>query len=168
MFTKSRLWYLFWVSIILIALASLEGGISHGSGVAAPSLTSRLSLDSTDLALTFIPDLISPPPDATAAFHLTAVNNGPDTASQVTLMSQINSGGLVTGVDPADWNCITETFTVTCQRPDLPYGPAQEVVVYIRVPALFNTIGVRFSVSSETLDPNEINNVLNLFIGIAD
>ena len=153
--------------VVLLSLASLEGGIAFGTAAAAASSHApEISVDSADLRVAFNVEPVGPESEYTVALHLTAINQGPDAASGVSLLYEALYGGVVTGAEPADWSCTSETFKVACHRSDLPVGSSQEVVVRVRLHALFgNTISNRFSLSSETFDLNESNNVEGLFIG---
>lgn len=166
MFTRLHFTRLTWLLAVLLVFGSLEGGIAHGSAAAASRLASGDYLDSADLRVSFNVEPVGPPSEYTVDLHLKAVNQGLDAASQVSLLSEELSGGFVTGVEPADWSCTPEKFSVTCQRPDLPVGSSPEVVIRVRLPALFyeNAIRNKISLSSETPEPDERNNGLILIV----
>ena len=166
MFTRLYFIRLTRLLAVLVALSILAGGIMHEPAAASPHLASGASLDSADLRPASNVHSVGQGSEYTVELHLKAVNQGPDAASQVSLLSEELSGGFVTRVEPADWNCTPETFTVTCQRPDLPVGSSPEVVIRVRLPALFfeNAIKNRISLSSETPDPDERNNGLILIV----
>ncbi len=94
------------------------------------------------------------------SYTLTATNNGPNTANNVTIADPI-PGGLTFNASQSSGNCVQNGSNILCNNLTLTNGQSATVTVSFNVPnsvfcnsSIFNTS----SVSTSTTDPNSSNN----------
>jgi bacillolysin len=113
--------------------------------------------DEADLSLsvTDSPDPIEVGNDLTYALDVT--NNGPDTATDVTLTDTLPASVSFVSVTPSAPTCNESSGTVTCDLGSLNNGDTSTVTIVV-TPATATTITNNVSVSGNETDPNSSNN----------
>jgi uncharacterized repeat protein (TIGR01451 family) len=159
------------------ATFSVGGTYSLGATIGQPDASGALTGGSYALVGGFWADALGAPegsvdlilslgdaPDPvtgnqTLTYTLAVSNNGPDTASLVTLTQNLPSGVAFQSLMGSGWTCGEASGVVTCTRSDLSVGSAPNVVVLVTVPpgggTLLSDASVTPSPESET---NAINN----------
>ena len=128
-----------------------------------------------DLSIT---KLATPNPVAagqTLTYSITATNNGPDVATNVTITDPVPSGATLQSATPsAGGNCTTGAV-VTCTFPSLAPSASASVTILVTAPSQPGTVTNTATVSSSVADPNPLNNssttnttVSGLPVGAAD
>ncbi|HMH53750.1 MAG TPA: IPTL-CTERM sorting domain-containing protein [Candidatus Acidoferrum sp.] len=111
-----------------------------------------------DLSIT---KLATPNPVAagqTLTYSITATNNGPDVATNVTITDPVPSGATLQSATPsAGGNCTTGSV-VTCTFPSLAPSASASVTILVTAPSLPGTLTNTATVSSSVADPNPSNN----------
>jgi uncharacterized repeat protein (TIGR01451 family) len=91
------------------------------------------------------------------AYMLTVANNGPDQATEVTVIDQLPPGVSFVSAAPSQGSCGESVGIVTCALGSMANGATATVDIVVR-PTLAGTITNTASVSALEADPNEINN----------
>jgi uncharacterized delta-60 repeat protein/uncharacterized repeat protein (TIGR01451 family) len=90
-------------------------------------------------------------------YSMTVANNGPDQATEVTLIDQLPASVSFVSAAPSQGTCGESAGTVTCALGSMANGAVATVDIVVR-PNSAGTITNTASVSALTPDPNEINN----------
>ncbi|PSM31352.1 NEW3 domain-containing protein [Haliangium sp. UPWRP_2] len=120
------------------------------------------TLPQADLSLTIDRSPQQPQPGDEVTYTLTVRNQGPDPATNPSVIFTVPAGGTVT--QPAagtGWTCTQQADTYTCVGQDLPPGAAPPITVKVQLPAgttggtppLVGQVG-----SPATVDPNLADN----------
>ena len=97
---------------------------------------------------------------STVSYTLTALNNGPDTATNVVVEDPIPSG-LTFNQSASSAGCVQNGSNILCNNLTLTNGQSQNFTVAFNVPSTYTCNGViqnRASVSTSATDPNPNNN----------
>jgi uncharacterized repeat protein (TIGR01451 family) len=136
-----------------IGQADASGALTGGSysvvgGFWAGSLSVPEPEGSVDLTLSLAdaPDPVTG--NQTLTYTLSVVNNGPDTASLVTLTHALPSGAVFQSLTGPGWTCGEASGVVTCTRSNLSVGSAPNVVVQVTAPPGGGTLQSDASVTS--------------------
>jgi uncharacterized repeat protein (TIGR01451 family) len=96
--------------------------------------------------------------NGTLTYTLSVTNNGPSTATGVSVSDTLPvtvSFGSATGTG---WTCGEAGGVVTCTRPTLAVGAAPDITITVTAPGIVGTITNNVSVTSTTNDPLPGNN----------
>jgi uncharacterized repeat protein (TIGR01451 family) len=137
--------------------------ITSGSCTAAGSVNVAIN-DSADLALT----MTASPANGvntggTVTFTLNAVNNGPSTAQNVTVINTL-SGVSNASASGNGWSCNVNGLSVTCTRASFAPGPAAPIT--ITATASGSTAGDDAAIGTASSDPNVNNNSASATVSV--
>ncbi|MGH9424644.1 MAG: DUF11 domain-containing protein, partial [Thermoanaerobaculia bacterium] len=123
----------------------------------------NFSAGSADLSITKVDNLSSPPhafSGSIVPYTITVTNNGPNTASSVTVTDVLPAGSSFVSATGTGWTCGFAAGTVTCTMPSLAAGTAPPITLTIIAPIVSKsgTLSNTATVSSATTDPNPGNN----------
>jgi uncharacterized repeat protein (TIGR01451 family) len=114
---------------------------------------------STDLSITKITSTPSVNLGGTCNYTLQVTNNGPSTASNVTVTDVLPAGATYLNDSGTGWTCNQVAGTITCTLPTLAVGPAAPITINTIAPAsTTGTLNNQATVSSGTIDTNSVNN----------
>ena len=142
--------------------ATISITITSGSCSATGSVSVAIN-DSADLALTMT---ASPNPantGGTVTFTLNAVNNGPSTAQNVTVINTL-SGVSNASASGSGWSCNVNGLSVTCTRPSLAPGAATPIT--ITATATGSSAGDDAAIGTASSDPNVNNNSASASVSV--
>ncbi|MBI1741721.1 DUF11 domain-containing protein [Candidatus Acetothermia bacterium] len=156
-------------AITIIVTAPANGGTITDTATVSSSTTDlnpSNNTDTEDTTVTSIADLAinkSDNPDpvnagATLTYTLQVTNNGPSTATSVTVTDTLPAGVTFVSASGAGWNCGQAAGVVTCTMASLPVGAASPITITVAAPSEGGTITDTASVSSQTVDSNPNNN----------
>ncbi|MCC7201160.1 MAG: DUF11 domain-containing protein [Nitrospirae bacterium] len=113
---------------------------------------------SADLAITKgdSPDPVTA--GGTLIYTLTVTNNGPSTATGVTVTDNLPSGVTYSGYSGAGWSCLHSSGVVTCTTASLGTGIAPVISITTTAPSTAGTKTNNASVTSAVSDPVSGNN----------
>jgi uncharacterized repeat protein (TIGR01451 family) len=153
---------------ITVTAPSSGGTITNTATVTASETDSNPSnnTDSEDTTVSPVADLSivkSDNPDpvnagATLTYTLQVTNNGPSTATSVTVTDTLPPGITFVSALGAGWSCGQAAGVVTCTTATLPVGVASPITITITAPVEGGVINNPASVSSQTADSNPTNN----------
>jgi uncharacterized repeat protein (TIGR01451 family) len=125
---------------------------------------------SADLTITKTANLGDQPAfgGAPVTYTLAVTNNGPTSASSVSVTDPLPAGSGFVSATGAGWSCGFASGTVTCTTPTLALGPAAPITLVITAPPVTksSTIANTATVSSSTSDPVPGNNSSTAFIHV--
>jgi uncharacterized repeat protein (TIGR01451 family) len=134
---------------ITTTVTAASGSLSNSATVAAATTdpVSANNADTDTTAVTPVADLSltqSDSPDPVTAgqnvsYTLLAVNNGPSTASAITLTDTIPAGSTYVSATGTNWSCSQASGVVTCTRASIPAAGTRSVVVVVKAPATNGT-----------------------------
>jgi uncharacterized repeat protein (TIGR01451 family) len=146
--------------------AALSNTANISAATADPDTGNNSSTETTtvtasaDLAITVAdsPDPVNA--GAALTYTVTAVNNGPSTAANVTVTDVIPATATFDQfITTTGWTCAEAAGTITCTRAALATGVSQPIVFRVIAPTVGGTITNTASVASATTaDPNNTNN----------
>ncbi|MBB5208809.1 Ig-like domain-containing protein [Chiayiivirga flava] len=128
------------------------------------SSTVNTTIAAADLALVKADGNVTAVPGGSIAYTLTVTNNGPSTASAVSVSDTIPAGLTFVSAAGTGWSCGFAAGTVTCTRATLAAGVAPTITLTLGVPAGYagaNPVSNTASVTSSTTDPSPGNNADN-------
>ncbi|HXU46223.1 MAG TPA: hypothetical protein VN783_11910 [Thermoanaerobaculia bacterium] len=67
-------------------------------------------------------------------YTLQVTNNGPDTATNVTVTDTLPTGAIFVSAGGTGWTCNQAAGIVTCTTPSLPVGPAPVITIVVNTP----------------------------------
>jgi uncharacterized repeat protein (TIGR01451 family) len=93
-------------------------------------------------------------------FTLAVTNNGPSSASTVSVTDTLPAGSTFVSASGTGWTCNNVAGTVTCTVPTLPVGAAPVINLTFNAPPVVTpgTLSNTATVSSATTDPTPANN----------
>ncbi len=93
-------------------------------------------------------------------FTLAVTNNGPSSASTVSVSDTLPAGSTFVSASGTGWTCNNVAGTVTCTVPTLPVGAAPVINLTFNAPPVVTpgTLSNTATVSSATTDPTPANN----------
>jgi uncharacterized repeat protein (TIGR01451 family) len=153
------------VAVTAPASGSLVNSVTVASGVADLTPANNTAAASTnvtpaaDLAVvkTGTPDPVMVSGGLT--YTLSAANNGPSTASSVTVTDTLPAGVAFGGVSAPGWDSCGESGgVVTCTLSNLSVGAAPPITITVTAPAAPGVITNTAVIGSATLDPASANN----------
>jgi uncharacterized repeat protein (TIGR01451 family) len=114
---------------------------------------------STDLSITKVTSTPSVNLGGTCTYTLQVTNNGPTTASNVTVTDVLPPGATYLNDSGTGWSCNQVAGTITCTLPSLAVGPAAPITLSTTAPAsTTGPLNNQATVTSGTLDPTPGNN----------
>jgi bacillolysin/thermolysin len=108
------------------------------------------------IAKTDSPDPVSP--GGTLTYTLAVTNNGPNSASSVSVSDTLPAGTSFVSATGTGWSCNFSSGTVTCTRATLAVGAAPNITLTVTAPVAAGPFNNTASVSSATSDPFMTNN----------
>ncbi len=143
---------------------STTATVTAPAGVTDPGAANNTSTDtdqiavSSDLsiAITDAPDPVAP--SGTETYTVTVTNNGPSTATGLTVTDTLPAGSTFVSAAGAGWTCTQAALVVTCTRPTLPPGGAPPIAIIVTMPAAPGTATDTATVASTSADPTPGNN----------
>jgi trimeric autotransporter adhesin len=132
--------------------------IARRNGTPNYSLDLSFSPPSANLALT---NTDSPDPVVTnqsLVYTLNVTNNGPNTATGLTLTDTLPAGVMYQSATGTGWSCSQAAGVVTCTNPTLANGASSNVSITITAPATAGTITNTATVTSALPDLTPANN----------
>ncbi len=133
---------------------------SLGANSATTNVVVASAATQADVALSTVATPLSVYPGNDISYVQTVTNNGPATATGVTLTEPIPTGTTFVSVSaPAGWSCTT-TGTVVCTTASMASGTSADIIVIVNVPAASTatSITATSTVSTTTTDPYSANN----------
>ncbi len=125
-------------------------------------VTNFMTAGSADLTITKTANLGDQPAFARApvTYTLAVTNNGPTSASSVSVTDVLPAGSGFVSATGSGWSCGFSAGTVTCTAPTLALGPAPPITLVITAPPVTKseTVSNTATVSSATSDPVPGNN----------
>lgn len=91
------------------------------------------------------------------SYTLAVTNNGPASASSVSVTDVLPAGVGFVSASGTGWTCIQSFGTVTCTMPTLAVGAANPITINVTAPASGSVVNTA-TVSSSTTDPTPANN----------
>lgn len=91
-------------------------------------------------------------------YTLNVTNNGPSTATSVSVTDVLPAGVVYGSATGTGWTCNFASGTVTCTMPSLAAGPASPITINATAPLTGGSSSNTATVSSATNDPNAANN----------
>ena len=115
---------------------------------------------STDLAITKNTSTVTAYGNYPISYTLAVTNNGPSTATSVSVTDTIPAGSTFGSASGTGWTCNNVAGVVTCTLPSLPVGAANPITLTITAPnvAVSGTLSNTATVTSATTDPTPTNN----------
>lgn len=118
---------------------------------------------SADLSITKTSTLTQPAigfGGSPVSYTLAVTNNGPTSASSVSVTDPLPAGAGFVSATGAGWSCGFSAGVVTCSMPSLAAGPAAPIALTMTAPAVTRstTVSNTATVSSTTSDPVPGNN----------
>jgi len=118
---------------------------------------------SADLTIAKSANLASPPvafAGSPVTYTLAVTNNGPTSASSVSVTDPLPAGSGFVSATGSGWSCGFAAGVVTCTTPTLALGPAAPITLVITAPPVTKSTSVSntATVSSATSDPVPGNN----------
>ena len=96
-------------------------------------------------------------PGQAMSYTLAVTNNGPGSASSVTVTDPLPAGVTFVSASGTGWTCGQAAGTVTCTIPTLAVGAANPITIAATAPSVPGTITNTATVSSGTTDSNPLN-----------
>ena len=117
-------------------------------------------LSSADLAITKTANGTTAFGGFPFSYTLSVTNNGPSTASSVSVSDTLPAGSGFVSATGAGWTCGFAAGVVTCTLPTLAVGPAAPIILTITAPPVVSagTLSNTATVSSALSDPTPGNN----------
>ncbi|HSR47281.1 MAG TPA: sortase, partial [Anaerolineales bacterium] len=166
-------------TVTVTVTSSTPGG--HQNTIPVNTVTTGQSVSNTTaasatLTVTAAADLSitksdSPDPVAvngTLTYTLSVTNNGPSTATSVSVTDTLPGGVTYVSASGTGWTCSELTGVVTCTRATLGVGAAPAITVTVTAPGTAGTITNTVSVSAATTDPVPGNNSDSEDTGVQD
>jgi uncharacterized repeat protein (TIGR01451 family) len=131
------------------------------------SLATPVILPSADVAvsMTDSPDPVAVGEDLT--YTITVTNNGPSSATAVTLTDTLPSGVAVVSVSPSQGSC-GGTSTITCSVGSLGSGGVATITIRVTAPTTTGSVSNSASVSAGQPDPVSANNTAAVSTSVAE
>ena len=143
---------------------SLSNTVGVSSNIADPNAVNNTATESTvvsalaDLAVTKVDSLDPVAAGTTFDYTLSVTNAGPSSAANVVVADTLPADVTFVSASGTGWSCSESAGTLSCTRSILAVGAAPVITATVTAPAqgtsLSNTVGV----SSDTADPNAVNN----------
>lgn len=125
-------------------------------------VTNFMTAGSADLTIAKTANLGDQPAFARApvTYTLAVTNNGPTSASSVSVTDVLPAGSGFVSATGSGWSCGFSAGTVTCSTPTLAVGPAPPITLVITAPPVTRSeiVSNTATVSSATSDPVPGNN----------
>lgn len=94
----------------------------------------------------------------TLTYTLGVTNNGPQSATSLTLTDTLPTGVIYQSASGAGWSCSQASGVVTCTNPSLANGGSAPVTITVTAPLTVGTITNTATVTSAVTDPTPSNN----------
>ncbi|MDD2358181.1 MAG: hypothetical protein PHX13_09760, partial [Thiovulaceae bacterium] len=131
---------------------------TNAEGTDTKTITINVTAPSADLALT---NTDSPDPvitNSSLTYTLGVTNNGPQTATSLTLTDTLPAGVTYLNASGTGWSCSQSSGTVTCTNSSLASGASSNVTITLTSPSTAGTITNTATVTSAVTDPTPANN----------
>ncbi len=141
-----------------VSVSAAEGDPVPGNNSAAQGTTITASSDLS------ISKADSPDPvvaGGVLTYTLSVTNNGPSTATGITVTDTLPSGVSYVSYSGAGWSCTHSAGVVTCTRASLGAGPAPSIMITTAAPSGTGSITNNATVASGVSDPVAGNNNTN-------
>ncbi|HEX7150781.1 MAG TPA: hypothetical protein VF618_04775, partial [Thermoanaerobaculia bacterium] len=112
---------------------------------------------SADLSIVKIDAADPVAPNSSVVYTLTVTNNGPSTATSVSVVDTLPAGVTFVSATGTGWTCNEAAGVVTCTMPSLAIGTAPDITVTVTAPATAGLLTNNATVSSATNDSNSAN-----------